>query len=345
MVSIVVVCTNEKHHLETCLPSLQRLTYQPGEVIVVDNASDDGSAGYVAESFPSFRVVRNQANLGYASANNVGFGASRGEYLVVLNPDTEVEPEFVDALVSALEQSPAAGLATSRVCYFEDRDRINTCGNEVHVSGLGFCRGLDEPAANWAAPSSVTAASGCAFIIRRSVLDLIGGFDDDFFIYLEDTDLSIRARLAGFDVVYAPGSIAYHQYRFRPTTRKFFLLERNRWLMLQKNFRYTTLLALLPVLVLTEGLMWTYAASRGPGFLAAKARAYGWILRNLSRTRLRHREVQALRRRSDGSLMSLLKNTLPPQQVFGDHALSRPLGRFLGGIYAVCAAPARILVS
>ena len=341
LVSVVVVCWNAKQHLPICLASLRRLTYPNVEVIAVDNGSTDGTREYIESEHSWVRVHSLDHNAGYAAANNAGFAAASGQYLVVLNPDTEVEPEFVTALVEAADQD-GIGLATSRICFFDDRERVNTCGNDIHMSGLGFCRGLGRPAALFEKCERVAAVSGCAFIIRRDVLETVGGFDDDYFTYTEDSDLSLRASIAGYGIVYAPRSIVYHKYALRMSPRKFYFLERNRRLTLLKNFRWGTLIALLPPVWMTGFLMWVYAISHGPEYVRAKLQAHGWIYSNWGLVLEKRRRTQALRKVGDREVIRLLSSDLPPDQVIGPGLLSRLGGIPLNLAYRLLAVPVRL---
>jgi GT2 family glycosyltransferase len=341
VVSVVVVCWNSKQHLRTCLEALHRQTYPNVEVIMVDNGSTDGSREYVESAHPWVRVHAIDRNVGYAPANNVGFRVATGEYLVVLNPDTEVEPGFVSELVAAIDQE-GVGLATSHICFFDDRDRVNACGNDIHLTGIGTCRGLGQPAGAFDAPARVASVSGCAFMIRRDVLERIGGFDDDYFTYVEDTDLSLRANLAGYRIAYAPRSIVYHKYALRMTPQKFYFIERNRRLTLLKNFRWGTLVVLLPALVLTGLLMWTYAVIHGPSFVRAKLRAHAWIYRNWSLVMEKRRRTQALRKVGDREVIRLLSSTLPADQVIGPGLFGRLAGIPMNLAYRLLAVPGRL---
>lgn len=343
-VSVIVVCTNERRFLSDCLGSLERQSYPRLEVLLVDNNSEDGSVEYVREHFPRVRIVSAGHNLGYASANNLGFRSAQGDLLIVLNPDTEVEPDFVSALVAAFED-PRVGLATPRILYFEDRGRVNTCGNDIHWSCIAYCRGLDQPAGNYDAPVPVSAISGCAFMVRGSLLKELGAFDDDFFIYLEDTDLSLRYRLAGYDIRYVPDSIVYHRYGVRLTPGKFFLIERNRRLVVLKNFRWRTILSLIPSLFLTGCLMWLYALARGPAFVRSKVRAQLWPYLNWRRVRDKRRQVQRLRRRPDRDLVRLLKSDFPFEQLAAGNRLVKALSGPLNGLYSVISLPTRLLAA
>lgn len=342
LVSVVVVCWNSKQHLPVCLGSLRLQAYPSVEVIVVDNGSTDGSREYVESEHPGVRVHAIDRNVGYAPANNAGFRVAKGEYLVVLNPDTEVEPDFVSELVVAVDQD-GVGLATSRICYFDDRDRVNACGNEVHLTGIGYCRGLDQPAGEFDMPAMVPSVSGCAFMIRRDVLDRIGGFDDDYFTYVEDSDLSLRAHLAGYRIAFAPKSIVYHKYALRMTPQKLYFIERNRRLTLIKNFRWGTLVALLPPLVLTGLLMWTYCVLHGPSYLSAKLDAHLWIYRNWSLVLEKRRRTQALRKVGDREVVRLLSSTLPADQVVGPGLFGRVVGIPMNLAFRLLAVPVRLV--
>lgn len=333
LVSVVVVSFNARADLPDCMASLARQTYPNYEVLLVDNGSVDGGPEYVEAAFPGVRVLRTGSNLGYVGANLIGFAQAQGDHLVVLNPDTEVEPGWLEALVDTLLAHPEAGMVTSRACYFNQRDRINACGNDVHIVGLGFCRGLDEPRECYDAPARVAAISGCSFITTRRFLEDVGGFDKDLFMYVEDTDLSLRANLAGYQVRYAPASVVYHKYLLKMRPRKFYFLERNRLVLLLKNLRWRTLAALLPGLALAEAMTWADALRRGGDYPRAKLRAYGWFLHNWGRVMERRAQVQRLRRVGDRQILRLLTPDLPLDQVLGRNLASRVLGGFANWVF------------
>jgi GT2 family glycosyltransferase len=303
LVSIVIVNTNELRHLERCLPALFRQEYPEFEVLLVDNASTDGSRQWVEREFPQVRIVRNAQNLGYAGANNVGFEEARGEVIAVLNPDTAVSPEWLTELVAAIEADPAVGLATPKIVQMDRPNVINACGNDVTFTGLTFCRGLDEPADSYPLADRVPAVSGAAFVIRREVLDLIGPFDESFFVYFEDTDLSLRAQLAGYACLYVPQAVVQHQYVFKLSPRKCFFQERNRYVTLLRLFRWRTLACLLPALALSEVIVWGYLVLRGPRTMWAKVKSYGAIALVLPQILRDRRRLAALRKVPDRDIL------------------------------------------
>jgi GT2 family glycosyltransferase len=301
-VSIILVNTNELHHLKPCLHSIFQQTYPNFEVLLVDNASTDGSLEYVREAYPSVKIIQNTTNLGYAGANNVGFKHANGELVAVLNPDTRVNPDWLIELVP-LMQAQQIGLATPKILLFDQPNLINTCGNQVTFSGLTFCRGLAQARQCYPVPEIVSAVSGAAFVIQKSLLDQIGGFDERFFLYYEETDLSLRAALAGYSCLYVPAAIVYHQYTFKFSPQKAFYQERNRLFCLLKTFRWRTLLALLPSLLVAEIVAWGYACLHGPGHLVQKFCTYTWLIANRSQVLAARRTVQALRRVSDRAIL------------------------------------------
>jgi GT2 family glycosyltransferase len=308
---------------------LERLNGPETEVVVIDNASTDGTAAAIAAEFPRVRIVRTEQRLGYAPANNLGFRHACGRYLIVLNPDTRVDPDFVHALVETSKRHNDRALATSRICMFDRPDTINACGNSVQFALLAACRGIGEPASRHTAESVVASISGCAFLIPRTVLELIDPFEESIFPYLEDTELSVRASIAGLRCVLAPDSVVYHKYSLRLTPRKFFFIERNRWLVMLRSYRLRTLALLVPALVLVEASAWGYAASLGGEYLRAKARSYAGIAHMLPGVWNGRREMNALRRVGDRALLERFEAALPVGQLMEDVKAPRRLIRLV----------------
>ena len=339
-VAVIVVTYNSISDLEHSLPALAAQTVA-AEVVVVDNDSSDGTADWVAAHHPEVRLVRSGSNLGYAGGNNLGFSITQTPLLAVLNPDTEPSPTWLEELISAHRRNPRAGLLTSSVRLHGRPDHINACGNDLHVTGLAFCRGLNEPASAYPDSTQVAAASGAAFLSTRAVLEELHGFDPEFFTYLEDTDLSIRCRLAGHEVVYVPESVVLHRYVNHQTPRKLYYLERNRLLLLFKDFRAPTLLALAPVLLFGEVQAWTYAGLRGLPYLRAKAHSYRWAWSR--RRHIAERSRLVIRRSPDSSVLRLMTPRLAIDQVQGDSPGIRLLSKLVETLYRLLFLPARLL--
>jgi GT2 family glycosyltransferase len=311
-VSVVVVNYNGGPEVEDSLAALAADDASPRfEVLVVDNASSDASAE-VAERFAAgddrFTVVRSPVNRGYAGGVNVGLELAKGKYVAVLNMDIQVSPGWLSPLVDELEANPATGVACPLVLLRADPDRINSAGQDVNVTGLGFNRLLGKPReAAGGEPAMVSGLHGAAFVIRREILERLGGWDESGFLYSEDVELSWNVQLLGSDIRVIPSSTVTHDYHLSMDPEKLFLLERNRATIVLTNARLGTLALLSPLFAVTELMMWGYCLIRGPRFLAAKGRTYGWVAGHVGWIRERRARSRELRRRSDRDMLGRLR--------------------------------------
>lgn len=316
--SIIIVTYNGAAYLERCLTSVQRDIGAGCEIIVVDNASTDGSADLVQHRYPDVTLIRNQVNRGFAAACNQGARYARGQYLVFLNQDTQVLSGWLSGLIDALERNDTVALATSKLLLMSQPDRINACGQDIHYTGLNFSRGFLCASGQFSEPEVVSAVSGASFAVRRDVWEKLGGFDEDLFMYFEETDLSWRAQLAGYQCLYVPTSVAYHDYRSsRPGLSRLYYSKRNRYILLLKNWRWPTLLLLLPGIILAEMVDWGYTALIGPNALHAKLSAWGWILANLPKIKRARRSAQAKRKVPDAAILRSRTHQLNPKEITG----------------------------
>lgn len=284
-------------------------------MILVDNASEDQSADYIKRCFPDVHLIQNLRNVGFSAANNIGAAHASGEYLAFLNPDTRVAPEWLEPMVHALQENKDAGLATPKILLSKKPQTINTCGNMVHITGLTFCRGMNRPADELSESKEVDAVSGAAFVIRKSHYLYLGGLDESFFTYLEDTDLSIRSRLNGKTCLYVPESVVYHDYQLRFGPRKTYYQERNRYLLLLKNFKSSTLLAMLPALILAEIVSWSFSLAFDRKNIVNKWLAYKWIIDKRKTIKKMRQEMAGLRRKPDKTVLTRCTHKIPFEQV------------------------------
>jgi GT2 family glycosyltransferase len=248
----------------------------------------------------------------------VGFEHATGNYVAVLNPDTTVAADWLQELVLALEGDPSAGLATSKILQMNDPEEISACGLDLHCTGLALARGKGMSRDTFMRCEAVPSVSGAAFVIRRNVLETLDGFDEDFFIYMEDVDLSLRARLAGYKVLYVPGSVAYHDYALHFGPKKTLYQERNRYLVLLKSLRWRTLLVLLPALLLAEVVTWGFVLLSDRRNCLNKCRACALVATHWKDTMKKRQRAQALRQVSDRDLVAQCTHQLAYEQTGSD---------------------------
>lgn len=211
-VSIIIPHWNAIDLLETCLTALRNQTYHDIEVIIADNASVDGSQAYIRKHFPEVLIEQLPTNRGFTGACNAGMQVASGEYISLLNNDTEAEPNWVEELVSAFERHPDVGMLASRMMLFDRRDHFHTAGDYYRVDGRPGNRGVwQQDVGQFDTEAYVFSACGGSSIYRRSMLEEIGLLDDDFFFSCEDLDLAWRAQFAGYKCLYVPTAIVYHQ--------------------------------------------------------------------------------------------------------------------------------------
>jgi GT2 family glycosyltransferase len=307
-ISVIVVNYNGRFHLDTCLRALSEQEGVPFEIILVDNASVDGSVEFVRDTFPSVRLLVLGANEGFAGGNNRGAGAARGRLLAFLNNDTRVEPGWLVALRNGLGWSPDVAMVTSRIVFMRDPTLLDSAGDGVTRAGGAFKRGHGGSATRHLRRREVFGACGAAFLIRRDVFEEVRGFDEDFFLSHEDVDLSYRVRLRGYRCVYMPEAVVRHAGSAtlgRVSALSVFYGQRNLEWMYFKNTPGWALPATLPLhaLYFVAALGYFTYAGRLGSFLSAKWAA----LQGMPRIWRKRREVQQTRRASTREIWSLLE--------------------------------------
>jgi len=320
LISVVIVNWDRKNLLRAALGSLARQTGVEFETIVVDNGSRDGSAD-MAEEFGA-RVIRNAENRGFCAANNQGIAAARGEFVALLNNDAEAEPGWLAALHRACSRSPEVGMAASKVLVWEDPGHIDKVGHLIFPDGQNKGRGSGaRDAGQFDREEEVLWPDGCAALYRKSMLEQIGGFDEDFFAYGDDAELGLRARIAGWKCIYTPEAVVRHHRGAtlgKDSARRLEWIERNRLLLALKLFPWS-LLWLNPIYSLARAAAGIWAAGRGAGDtahfpgLSGKWRMAAAIVRGdlqalrLAPRMLRKRaEVQRIRKLSPGDVRLLI---------------------------------------
>lgn len=238
-VTFIVVNWNGAEYLEECLHSLLRQSYGSFEVIVVDNGSTDRSREILENRHPDILLIRNEENRGFGPANNQALMRASGDLIAFINNDAVLEQTWLEQMVASF-QDPGVGMAAGKTLSYFDRDVIDNTGHLLYWDGVNRGRGrLQKDRGQFDALSTALFPSGCACVFRASTLQQIGCFDEDFFLYGDDTEIGLRARLAGWECSFVPRAVAYHRYsastgQYDPM--KFFFVERNRYWIALKYF-------------------------------------------------------------------------------------------------------------
>jgi GT2 family glycosyltransferase len=215
-VAIVIVNWNNAGDTEECIRSLNRIQYSHFSIIVVDNASTGNDTDRLSVAFgESVTLIRADRNLGFSGGNNVGiaYALEQGaEFVLLLNNDTVVEPDFLGSLLDACTRDERCGMAVPKICYFASPSVIWSAGGRLSkIRASGFSRGEGREASAFSTDSKVTFASGCCMLIKAAVLREVGPWDESYFLYVEDTDYCYRLMKHGYSIQYVGSSTIYHK--------------------------------------------------------------------------------------------------------------------------------------
>lgn len=312
---MIVINWNGLRYLETCFEAVLSQDVDGGfETMLVDNGSSDGSVEYVREHWPAVVVVESGGNLGFAAGNNLGMRSARGRHLVLLNADTSVQPGWLRALIQAAEAGERVGAVTSKLVFMADPEEVQNAGTLLLSDGSGADRGFHErDHGQFRAREEVFGACGAAVLYRREMLEDVGMFDETFFNYYEDTDLSWRMRLRGWKVLYEPDALVHHVHagssgEWSPFFT--FHVDRNRLFMILKNAppgmvlrTFAQFAALASANAVRTGLSRVIRPpamleriNQGPGRARIHLRVLGSLLRHLPEMSDKRRRIR--RRRS-----------------------------------------------
>lgn len=336
VVTVVIVIYHQRRDLERLLPTLPQASRDPVEVLVIDNGSlshpGDDTRAWLAATYPAVRLLALDANVGYGAANNLGVLEARGEFVLVLNPDTEVRPGAIDRLRAALEPGWFAN-----PCLLLPDGRVNALGLAVSVGGIATCGGLYGPAPTDTSPRAVAALSGAAIFGRRRDWLTVGGFIPEYFLYGEDVEWSMRARARGFALFCVPDARVVHHYRATLPPEKWFYLARNRRLTFYLALEAPTRRRMRPAWGLTNAALLLYALGRGPRYVGADLAAMLWVWRRRRWVAGLAARLAAPRLVPDGEVLRLWGQGAPPFAAAGppvrwgarlyDHLLRRLAAR------------------
>lgn len=250
-IAIVLLNWNGYKDTSECIISLQKITYDNYQIIVVDNGSDVEDFNRLKNNFPNVKVLRSDVNLGFTGGNNLGIKNSleeKTDFILLLNNDTIVEPNFIQPLLNIFEKNPNVGISAPQINYFDEPKKIWSDGgyiSKIRASGFAYSDKFEENSnTNYVQKQFV---SGCCMLIKREVFEKIGLFDDNFFLYLEDVDLCVRTVKSGYSIYVSHKSKIYHKVS-NSTIKKYtalplYYVTRNRLYFIKKNYHSFILLS------------------------------------------------------------------------------------------------------
>jgi len=293
LVSVIVLNYNAGELLLNCIESIKKSAYKNLEIIVVDNISTDKSQEICKEKYPDIKLIQNDENFGYCEGNNIGIRKARGDFIMILNPDTIVEPNCIRELIFA-HGKLGEGLYQPKILSLNEKQVLQSTGNMLHIFGFGFAK--DKGRKDGEGDEEIKKigyASGTCLFTSRNVLDKVGLLDSFLFLYHDDLDLGWRASQIGINSYYVPKSKIYHveSYSLKWSAKKFYWLERNRKYCLLTHYSKKTYAKMLPSLLLVDFFVWFFYLSKG--FVGAKIKADLDILRNKKSIEKKYQELES----------------------------------------------------
>lgn len=266
--TVIIPNYNGQSFLGECLDSLKNQDHS-FDVVIIDNASQDGSAAYIKENYPEFILIENHENHGFAAAVNQGIKASDSEYIFLLNNDVLLEAETIPNLLKCIKKDDKIFAVSSKIIQYHDPTRMDDAGDEYTILGWTRRVGYGKSPDKYVLEREIFSACAAASIYRRSILDEIGYFDENFFAYMEDVDISYRARIQGYTCLYCPKAVVYHVGSGTSGSRynefKTRLAARNNVYVPYKNMPWFQLAINAPFLVIGYLIKYFFFRSQGYG--------------------------------------------------------------------------------
>lgn len=279
-VTVIIPNYNGIAYIKDCLDSLKMQSYPDFEIIVVDNASTDGSCEVVEKDFPEVKLIKLSQNFGFCRAVNEGIRVTKTKYLILLNNDTKADKDFVRELKNAIDAHDDTFSVAAKMLQMNAPDKIDAAGDLYCALGWAFALGKDKKSDRYNKESVIFSACGGASIYRKSMFEQIGYFDELHFTYLEDVDVGYRARIMGFSNRYTPKAVVYHAgsgttgSRYNPF--KVRMASRNSWYVIYKNMPLLQIILNLPFLLIGFGIKALFFILKGYGreYLSGMKRGY-----------------------------------------------------------------------
>ena len=330
LISIIILNYNAEKFLDECLNSIYKTEKVNFEIILVDNASTDKSYRECVKKFPGIKLIENKKNLGYCEGNNVGIRASKGEYVVVLNPDTIVTPTWLSELIHAYQKN-GEGIYQPKILATTDHDMLLSSGQFIQLFGFGYSRGKGEKHVQESTNiEKISYASGTCLFTSKNILEKLDNFDSFLFAYHDDLDLCWRGVMLGINSFYVPRSIIFHPiegYSFKWSKFKFYLMERNRQYCILTHFSKSSYLKMLPSLILVDFAVSLFYLKKG--MFITKIKTSLNILKNLTKISEKYDEIQSKRIMSDKEILNIFQDEIQVPRWVASEENSESFNNFL----------------
>mgnify|MGYP005626065571 FL=1 len=303
LVSIIILNYNAGKLLLNCVESILKSDFKNYEIIVVDNNSKDKSHLICKEKFEEIKLIENSQNFGFCEGNNIGAKNAKGEFIIIINPDTTVTPNWINEFLKANKEN-GDGIYQPKIISLEDKKTILSTGNMIHLFGFGFARDKGNlKTKNVENVEKITYSSGTCIFTTKKLFEKIGMFDSFLFLYHDDLDLSWRASMQKIDSFYVPTITVFHKesYNFQWSSKKFYWLERNRKYCILTHYSKETQKKIASELFLSDVLIWISYFFKG--FLLVKIKAELEIRKNKKKIEEKYLELEKIKLVSDEEMI------------------------------------------
>lgn len=310
-----------KKYLADCIESIRNQDY-PGEmkVFITDNETSPESFQLLSKLAPKAELILNKNNDGFAKGNNdaVRLAIAQGhDYIVLFNMDTIIKSDCVSEMINVAENDSKVGAVQARLMLWPDKNKINSLGNATHFLGFGYCLDYKKLISNiqHLKPNNIFYPSGAAVLFKKEILEKVGLFDEEFWMYNEDQDLGWRIWLAGYKCVLAPKAVVYHKYEFAKSIKQYYWMDRNRIIVIIKNYHWLTLLLITPACLIMEIGLFMFAVKGG--WLKERLKIYQYFLTPTKwfyfwRAR---KQTQSLRKVKDKDIVKMISGKIWYQEI------------------------------
>ncbi|HNV96764.1 MAG TPA: glycosyltransferase family 2 protein [bacterium] len=328
-VAVIVVNYNGMKYMPDLFDSL-KLTKYPADLwklIFVDNNSSDESLNYAKEKMPFAKFIENQNNLGYTGGNNCGTNwamENNYDYILILNQDVIVTPDWLNILVETMEKHPEIGCLQPKIILHPETDKINTAGNKISYLGFGYSTLNGIMDTGQIKFKEINYCSGACVITRLKLIEKIGLFDDEMFFDLEDLDLGLKTQILGYKNMINPDAIIYHKYKFGGSGKRMYYTERNRLIIFHKYYKTATKILLLPMMIIMEFAILIFSLKNK--WLKYKLQSYLYFLnpKNWSYLKKSRQKIQSMRTVSD---IDMIKKFTP---IIDFQEINNPILKYIG---------------